>query len=119
MTNNNTLVSLHRADSCPGILLLFPPPAGCLDLLFPFLNQILASEVTIHTVAISDNADTGLEVLALSTGGNPYFSFDYDTSNTFTEASEAFLDIGEYFSSGESFSHIAVSPGAPFTSKDK
>ena len=114
--NNDTLVSLNRADICPGIQLLFPPPTGCLDLLFPFLYQILDFGVTIHTVAFSDSADLGLEELALSTGGKSYFSLDDDTSNALTEA---FLDIGEYLSSGESFSHIAVSPGAPFTSMDK
>ena len=56
--------------------------------------------MVIFTVAISDNADTALESLAQSTGGNAYFTLDDDTSNAITEA---FLDIGKHLTTGSFF----------------
>ena len=63
----------------------------------PPFHQTFEAGVTIHTVAISDAADTGLQALALSTGGNAYFALDDDTTNAINEA---FLDIGELLRTG-------------------
>ena len=78
-------------------LLVAPTTAFLITISIFILQQILSSAVRIDTVAISDDADTGLEALALSTGGNAYFSLDNDTSNAITEA---FLDIGEHLTTG-------------------
>ena len=64
------------------------------------IYQALDSKVTIFTVAISRDADTGLEDLAQSTGGNAYFTLANDQSNAITEA---FLDIGTYLKTGSFF----------------
>ena len=51
--------------------------------------QILDSGVTIHTVAITNAADTVLESVAHASGGHSFVTSDSDSSNAITEAFQA------------------------------
>ncbi len=58
--------------------------------LIPF--QTLEAKVTVHTIAISDAADSNLEVLAQATGGLSFFVVDSDQSDSISEAMATILD---------------------------
>ena len=49
------------------------------------------AEITLHSIAITESADSKLDLLATSTGG---LSFLYSGSSTSNAINEAFLKIG-------------------------
>ena len=60
--------------------------------LFLPLTQVYDAQITVHSIAITDEADPQLDDLATSTGG---LSFMYSGGNESNAINEAFLKIGE------------------------
>jgi hypothetical protein len=53
----------------------------------PFvITQVLAANVTVHTIAVTNAADAKMEGLARNTGGLSFFASDTGTSNAMNEA---------------------------------
>ena len=65
---------------------------GISDTIFTSDTQVQEAEVTVHSIAITEAADSKLDLLAASTGG---LSFLYSGSSTSNAINEAFLKIGE------------------------
>ena len=57
--------------------------------MFSLSKQIQTSDVIIHAIAISDQAEIGMSNIALKTGGQSFFFPDTDTSNAINEAFQA------------------------------
>jgi calcium-activated chloride channel regulator 4 len=55
-------------------------------------DRVLASNVTLHSIAITQDADSALDAVALATGGLSFLYSETDTSNAINEAFQA---IGE------------------------
>ena len=69
-----------------------------------FNQQTVDAGVTLHSIAITDDADSNMDAIAIVTGGIPFL---YDVSDQSNALNEAFQTIGELTASGY---HYRASP---------
>ena len=57
--------------------------------------QVMSSGVTVHSIAITDSADSNLDAIAQATGGLSFIYSENDNSNAINEAFRAIGEINE------------------------